>query len=96
MGRLRWPGKGREGNRIIVCNADSKKVLDHNSAETYRQNSEVETWLERLKEHIERNGPNLRTFCPHCRVKLQSYPDPHPFGHCPKCSSSFLLTEAHY
>lgn len=46
VGRLRWPGKGRTGNRIIVTDRkDGRRVLDHNSAETYRTNSEVEQWL---------------------------------------------------
>jgi len=50
--RLRWPGKGRWGNRIIVvCNGEV--VLDHNSAETYRCNAEVEEWLECWKEEHE-------------------------------------------
>lgn len=44
--RLRRPGKGRQGNRIIVTKG-SEVVLDHNSAETYRTNSEVEEWLDR-------------------------------------------------
>lgn len=95
VGRLRWPGKGREGNRLIVRNANCEVIFDHNAAETYRTNAEVEEWLARLKDQIEKNGPQLRTFCPHCRVKLQTAMC-HPFGHCPKCKSSFLLTDAHY
>ncbi len=43
-GRLRIPGKGRYGNRLIVRKAGAV-VLDHNSAETYRRNEEVEQWL---------------------------------------------------
>lgn len=46
IGRLRWPGKGRTGNRLVV-RRNAVVVLDHNSAETYRTNSEVEYWLER-------------------------------------------------
>lgn len=46
-GRLRSPGKGRYGNRIIV-RKDGVVVFDHNSAETYRRNSEVEQWLENI------------------------------------------------
>lgn len=95
IGRLRWPGKGREGTRLIVRNANGKVVFDHNAAETYRTNAEVEAWLAGLKDQIEKNGPQLRTFCPHCRVKLQTEMR-HPLGHCPKCNSSFLLTDAHY
>jgi len=95
IGRLRWPGKGRTGTRIIVRNAQGKRVLDHNSAETYRTNQEVEDWLEKLKRYIEENDSKLRVFCPHCRVKLQTWPSNPPFGHCPKCSSSFLTVDAH-
>ena len=49
--RLRHPGKGRTGNRLIVRWRDlsvldpQSKVFDHNSAETYRHNGEVEYWL---------------------------------------------------
>lgn len=43
-GRLRIPGKGRYGNRLIARKAGAV-VLDHNSAETYRRNEEVEQWL---------------------------------------------------
>lgn len=45
-GRLRIPGKGRYGNRLIVRKAGAV-VLDHNSAETYRRNEEIEEWLDR-------------------------------------------------
>lgn len=45
-GRLRIPGKGRYGNRLIV-RKQGDIVLDHNSAETYRTNEEVEDWLKR-------------------------------------------------
>jgi hypothetical protein len=55
IGRLRWPGKGREGNRLIVERYGTK-VLDHNSAETYRFNSEVEFWLERELEMLARQA----------------------------------------
>jgi len=46
IGRLRIPGKGRHGNRLIVLR-EGVAVLDHNAAETYRTNSEVESWLQR-------------------------------------------------
>ena len=46
MGRVRWPGKGRTGNRLIVTRYRTV-VLDHNAAETYRTNAEVERWLAR-------------------------------------------------
>jgi len=71
VGRLRIPGKGRHGSRLVVRNADGNVVLDHNSAEPYRRNDEVEAWLAKLKDTIDKQGPDLRTFCPHCRVKLQ-------------------------
>ena len=45
-GRLRIPAKGRYGNRLIVRKAGAV-ILDHNSAETYRRNEEVERWLDR-------------------------------------------------
>lgn len=44
--RWRIPGKGRHGNRIKVFKG-ADLVLDHNAAETYRSNDEVERWLER-------------------------------------------------
>jgi len=43
--RLRHPGKGRKGNRIKVWDLKGEIVLDHNAAETYRRNDEVERWL---------------------------------------------------
>jgi hypothetical protein len=49
--RLIHRGKGRTGNRLIVrwrhlsVLDPRSKVLDHNSAETYRRNDEVEEWL---------------------------------------------------
>ena len=45
IGRLRCPGKGRTGNQLVVTRYGTK-VLDHNSAETYRTNQEAESWLE--------------------------------------------------
>lgn len=42
--RLRHPGKGREGNRLIV-KMGGVVVLDHNAAETYRYNGEVVSWM---------------------------------------------------
>ena len=45
IGRLRHAGKGRRGNRLIVKDLTGRVVLDHNSAETYRSNSEVEAWI---------------------------------------------------
>lgn len=47
--RLIHPGRGREGNRLIVTkHLPSKEVvLDHNAAETYRNNLEVMEWMKR-------------------------------------------------
>lgn len=54
VGRLRSPGKGRTGNRLLVYPLHKgerdglgrfRPVLDHNAAETYRSNDEVERWL---------------------------------------------------
>jgi hypothetical protein len=46
IGRLRWPGKGRWGNRLVVKRKRGGAVLlDHNGAETYRCNDEVEARL---------------------------------------------------
>jgi hypothetical protein len=52
-GRLRIPGKGRTGNKLVVTRYGTK-VLDHNSAETYRHNSEVEYWLKGELEMLAR------------------------------------------
>lgn len=50
IGRLRIPGKGRTGNRLQVRRkADKVVVLDHNAAETYRCNDEVEYWVKRVE-----------------------------------------------
>jgi hypothetical protein len=39
--RLRRPGKGRRGNRLVVYDRKGRIILDHNSAVPYRTNSEV-------------------------------------------------------
>jgi len=89
--RLRWPGKGREGNRLIVRDEGGNVVLDHNAAETYRMNSEVEEWLESVKVAM-RNHPTPRRMCPHCTVKLvRKWPT--PFADCPTCHSTFLVSQ---
>ena len=41
VGRLRIPGKGRTGSRIIVTDSKGKRVIDHSNAETYRNSCEV-------------------------------------------------------
>ncbi len=49
--RLRRPGKGRRGNRLVVrwralpALDPRSSVFSHNAAETYRSNAEVERWL---------------------------------------------------
>lgn len=48
--RLRIPGKGRWGTRLLVKNKDGDILLDHNSAETYRSNQEVEEWINRTTD----------------------------------------------
>jgi len=53
--RLRSLGKGRYGNKIIIHNRKTNNIVFiHNSAETYRNNREVEDWV---KGHIE-NEPS--------------------------------------
>ena len=62
--RLIHRGKGREGNRLIVrwrhlsVLDPQSKVFDHNSAETYRYNGEVEDWVrEKAPQLIEPPEP---------------------------------------
>jgi len=45
--RLRHPGKGRKGSRLIVRDESGRVVIDHNAAETYRDNGEALTKVER-------------------------------------------------
>jgi hypothetical protein len=61
-GRLRIPGKGRTGNRLIVRSLKNDVVFDHNAADTYRCNGEVEVWVE---DHITGKGCRSAT-CPAC------------------------------
>ncbi len=48
--RLRHEGRGRWGNVITVFKRNEhdgwSRVFEHNSAETYRSNQEVEDWLD--------------------------------------------------
>lgn len=46
IGRLRWPGKGRWGSRILVF-SKGHLLLDHNNAETYRHCGEVREWIDK-------------------------------------------------
>lgn len=55
--RLRHRGRGRKGNEIIVRREDdhdpwSRPLLQHNAAETYRSNDEVERWLTRYIDEL--------------------------------------------
>jgi len=43
--RLRHPGKGRTGNKLVVKDLEGKEIFRHNSAETYRCNQEVIDWI---------------------------------------------------
>lgn len=44
--RLRRPGKGRSGRKLKVFRrADGELIYAHNSAETYRRNAEVASWI---------------------------------------------------
>jgi hypothetical protein len=54
--RLRHPGKGRRGLRIIVQDPNhaeyprsASTLLDHSNAETYRRTSDVVAWIERYR-----------------------------------------------
>ncbi len=60
IGRLRWPGKGRDGTRIIVRDPAQMEpprwgakptnepmvLLDHDNAETYRRTDDVKRWID--------------------------------------------------
>lgn len=63
-GRLRIPGKGRNGTRILIAkSAEAMRayhltgrnhaplLLDHNAAETYRCNADVVRWLANYDGH---------------------------------------------
>lgn len=79
--RLIRKGKGRRGNRLKVYRwRDSaflgppKPILDHNAAETYRSNEEVETWLAKyLKECAKgkHRTTSLGADCDTCGEKLR-------------------------
>jgi len=94
--RLIHPGKGREGNKIVVRNAEGNVVLSHNAAETYRTNSEVEEWLAKLKGVIALKGSKLRVKCPTCHGKPARLLGRAPFAQCQKCGTLFLGKHDHY
>lgn len=48
--RLRHPGKGRRGNRLVVKRG-TEVVVDHDSSETYRENGEALEKVARLAKH---------------------------------------------
>lgn len=52
-GRLRIPGKTYYGKRIVVINRDGNKLLDHDSSETYRHNTEVARWILKREEELD-------------------------------------------
>jgi hypothetical protein len=62
IGRLRVPGKGRRGNRLLVRRRSDKRIVfDHNAAETYRSNDEVEYWVRRVESGAEVPEPRGST-----------------------------------
>lgn len=57
--RLRRPGRGRRGSRLIVSprirtGNPGQIVFEHNAAETYRTNQEVVDWIRRRKAGLAR------------------------------------------
>lgn len=52
-GRLRVPGKGRHGSRLMVM-LEGAMLLDHNNAQTYRRTSDVRDWM-KLYSLVRRN-----------------------------------------
>ena len=57
IGRLRSPGKGREGNKLTVKDSSEHKVFEHDSSETYRHNTEVAQWIFSQECEGERRWP---------------------------------------
>ncbi len=55
IGRLRWPGKGRQGLLLEIWLADppstlpytERRLYRHESSETYRRHSEAREWVEK-------------------------------------------------
>lgn len=116
VGRLRHPGKGRTGTRLIVYDrtrgankhyTDWPVVLDHNSAQTYRNNAEVEAWLERLVKLLATARRKKALICPstwcETSVKIKFAKKDATdasakagtagfmVGRCPKCARGFTL-----
>lgn len=92
--RIRIPGKGRHGNRLIVRDRTGLVILDHNAADPYRQNYEVENWLEFVREIISR-CPEPRKTCPKCKVRLKLAIGHRGFEQCPKCHRFYIVEEKH-
>lgn len=53
--RLRRPGKGRDGKRLLVAQGAGllreDRLLDHRSGETYRENRDVCRWIAERLDH---------------------------------------------
>lgn len=54
IGRLRWPGKGRQGLILEIWLVDpprqrsaERRLYRHESSETYRRHSEAREWVEK-------------------------------------------------
>ena len=55
IGRLRWPGKGRQGLLLEIWLVDpppklpydQRRLFRHESGETYRRHSEAREWVEK-------------------------------------------------
>ena len=55
VGRLRWPGKGRQGLLLEIWLVDpppklsyeERRLYRHESSETYRRHSEAREWVEK-------------------------------------------------
>lgn len=51
IGRLRWPGNGRKGIKLVIWPVGvppwpSNALYEHTSSETYRRHSEAREWVE--------------------------------------------------
>lgn len=61
IGRLRWPGKGRQGLILEIWLVDpphklsyaERRLYRHESSETYRRHSEAREWVEK---HLRRRS----------------------------------------
>lgn len=71
-GRLRIPGKGRNGYKLTVRQGrdgwNGEVLLSHESGETYRENAEVAQWIEKraggpVDEAWVHREPRCGNFC---------------------------------